>query len=108
MAIFADSAAAELPAQFQTSLSGLPFRLPLSFGEPHPSPKKVCSQTPLFFLLLLSLLFLLSLLQERQEKQEKQEFSIFNFQFSIPLASAYREASSRLAMGEDAQFTGRK
>ena len=69
---FADSVAAELPAHFQTSLSGLPFRLPLSSGEPHTSPKKVCSQTPLFFMSLLSLL------QERQEKQEKQEFSIFN------------------------------
>mgnify|MGYP006314417429 CR=1 FL=1 len=46
---FADSAAAELPAHFQTSLSGLPFRLPLSFGEPHTSPKKeFLSNSPVF------------------------------------------------------------
>ena len=78
MAIFADSAAAELPAHFQTSLSGLPFRLPLSFGEPHTSPKKSFSQTPLFSLLLLSFLSLLQERQEKQEKQEGQEFSILN------------------------------
>ena len=90
---FADSAAAKLVALLQTSLRGLLLCLPLSFGEPHTSPKKVCSQTPLFFLFLLLLLFLLSLLQERQEKQEKQEgqeFSILNFQFPLRVHIARR------------------
>ena len=74
---FTDSAA-KLVALLQTSLRGLLLCLPLSFGEHHPSPKKVCSQTPLFFLLPLSLLLFLQERQEKQEKQEGQEFSISN------------------------------
>ena len=86
MAIFADSAAAELPAHFQTSLSGLPFRLPLSFGEPHTSPKKSALKLPLFFPVAPVSPVTPARKTGKTRKTGRtgifnSQFSIFNFQF---------------------------